>query len=125
MSEGRNKAEIMLGACKIGFRLWRNNRGMFLTLDGKRKVRAGLEADKSGDLIGLLQVTITPEMVGRTLAVFSSIEVKPDGWKAPKNQHERDQAEFVGKVKKMGGFACLTPDINILQKEVANFIKAK
>ena len=34
--------------------------------------------DKAVDLIGYRQVKITPEMVGRTVAVFTSVEVKTD-----------------------------------------------
>ena len=45
--------------------LFRNNRGLFMTLDGKRKVRAGLEVPGSSDLVGYRSVTVTPDMVVR------------------------------------------------------------
>lgn len=124
MGEAVNVGQILLDATRAGMRLCRNNRGMFLTLDGLRKVRAGLSWDKSGDLIGGVQVQITPEMVGTTLLVFASVEVKKTGWKKPTNKHEREQEEFAEKIRKLGGFACIAPGIEIIKKELDLFYKA-
>jgi hypothetical protein len=76
-------------AAKLGACLFRNNRGMFLTLDGKRKVRAGLEAYGSSDLIGW-----TKE--GKFLAV----EVKTKSGSISK-----EQENFIEIVNKNGGIA--------------------
>lgn len=46
-----------------------------MVLRKPRPLRAGL-TEGSHDCIGLTPVVITPEMVGSTLAVFTSIEVK-------------------------------------------------
>src|SRR5574344_16394 len=67
---------------------YRNNRGCAKTEDG-RFIRYGIpepkgrkepdDALKGGDMIGFDEVTITPDMVGKTVAVFTNIEVKGDG----------------------------------------------
>lgn len=75
-----------LEAAKLGCLLMRNNRGMFLTLDGKRKVRAGLQADGSSDLIGWTPLIITEEMIGKKIAVFTAFEIKTDSGVASKEQ---------------------------------------
>ena len=63
---------------------WRNNRGTAQTKHGQF-IRFGIpeprtpEKDsdmKGGDRIGFTPVLITPDMVGRTIAVFTSIEEK-------------------------------------------------
>ena len=66
---------------------YRNNRGCARTDDG-RFIRFGIpepkgrekpEDKKGGDRIGFDEVVITPDMVGKKIAVFTSIEVKGDG----------------------------------------------
>jgi hypothetical protein len=62
-------------ACSNGdTRLFRNNTGTLRDQHG-RPVSFGL-CKGSADLIGWKRVTVTPEMVGSTVAVFTSIEVK-------------------------------------------------
>lgn len=91
---------IRLAVSQVGARLFRNNRGLFKTLDGKRKVRAGLEADGSSDLIGWTPVEITEDMVGKTMAVFTAVEVKKNGGRVSK-----DQQNFIRAVQDFGGIA--------------------
>lgn len=89
-SESANQNHIRRVLHERGVRLFRNNRGALLDKRGK-PVRFGLandtvaegEALKSGDLIGWETRLVTPDMVGTHVAVFKSIEVKPDGWKPP------------------------------------------
>ena len=66
----RQKASALKG------RVFRNNRGLFFTLDKKRKVKAGLEVPGAADLIGWQPITITPGMVGKEIAVICTPEVK-------------------------------------------------
>lgn len=90
MSETGNQSRIVRELSDRGFRLFRNNRGVLLDKRGV-PVRYGLantsEAEgralKSGDLIGWFPRLVTPDMVGTVIAEFTSIEVKPDGWKPP------------------------------------------
>ena len=89
-----------------GARLFKNVRGTFLTLDGTRKVAAGLRADGASDLIGMIRVKVTPEMVGTTIAVFAAIECK-----TATGQVKPHQEKFVNFVRKMGGFAGIARNV--------------
>ena len=53
-----------------------------------------------GDLIGWNSVTITPEMIGRLLAVYSSIEVK-----TKTGRLREDQINWIDIVRSAGGIA--------------------
>lgn len=69
--------------CKI----FRNQVGSLPDPRTGRLVTFGL-ARGSADLIGWRTLTITPEMVGQRIAVFTSIEVKtPTGRLAPAQKH--------------------------------------
>ena len=65
--------KIMLAMSKKGYLIWRNQVGLFKTLDG-RTVNIGIKG--SSDLMAVKPTIITPEMVGQTLAVFVAVEVK-------------------------------------------------
>jgi hypothetical protein len=56
----------------------------------------------SADLIGWRAVTVTPEHVGQTLAVFLSIEVKTD-----KGKPSTEQLRWQKVVKQHGGIAMI------------------
>jgi len=88
MTESQIQAEILraLGS-RPDVRLFRNTcgtgwsgqhvsgAGNVVTIGNARFIRYGLTPG-SADLIGWQAVTVTPEMVGRKLAAFTSIEVK-------------------------------------------------
>jgi len=117
--------QIQLAASKCGARLWRNNVGVLVDLDG-RPVRFGLANEskasnvglKSSDLIGITPYVIMPEHVGRIFGVFTSIEVKGPGWKYSggractcykcKACRERAQMAWIDMVRSMGGLAGFT-----------------
>ena len=80
-------------------RLFRNQVGSLPDPRTGRLVTFGL-ARGSADLIGWRTVTITPDMVGQQLAVFTSIEVKtPTGRVSPQQQ------AWLGVVQGAGGMA--------------------
>lgn len=86
-------------ACNSGpVRLWRNNTGAMRDERGQL-VRFGL-CPGSSDLIGYRQVTITPEMVGQTLAVFTAVEVK-----SPTGRPTKEQSAFLQHITAAGGLA--------------------
>ena len=64
---------IMLSMSKKGYLIWRNQVGLFKTMDG-RTVNIGIKG--SSDLMAVKPTVITPDMVGHTLAVFVAVEVK-------------------------------------------------
>ena len=86
---------------------FRNNVGLFTTKDG-RKIRTGLRKGSS-DLIGWTPIKITKEMVGKTVAVFTAIEVKQNGKKPEKGG---EQEKFIENVNRVGGIAfwCSSPE---------------
>jgi hypothetical protein len=98
MSEHEIQQRILL-ACGSGTtRLWRNNVGTLPDRQG-RPVRFGL-CKGSSDLIGLRSITIGPEHVGQTLAVFAAVEVK-----SLKGPTTTEQRAFIATVAGMGGLA--------------------
>ena len=80
-------------------RLYRNNCGTLPDPRTGRPVQFGL-ARGSADLIGWRTVTITPDMVGQRLAVFTSIEVK-----TPTGRIRPEQHAWLNTVQQSGGIA--------------------
>lgn len=124
MSEAVIVANTRKKASQLGLRLFRNNRGQFYTMDKKRIVRAGLEANGSSDLIGIMPVVITPEMVGETFGLFLAVECKEPGWKGSAkisndmtllDDHEQEQANFITQIRKLGGIGFFLKDAEDLE----------
>lgn len=114
--ESKATQDIELTAPKLGVRLLRNNNGACYDAEG-RLIRYGLgntskrvsDQIKSSDFIGVTPVVITPEMVGKTIGVFTAIEAKPAGFKVrdkynPKSR-EWAQENFHAFVRENGGFS--------------------
>ena len=78
--------------------MFRNNTGTLKDANG-RPVQFGL-CKGSADLIGWRSVTITPEMVGQQIAVFTSIEVKSSSGRV-----KPEQQQWLLGVQKAGGIA--------------------
>jgi hypothetical protein len=99
-------------AAQQGAVLWRNNVGAALDARGV-PIRYGLANEsklmnaqwKSGDLIGIRPVKVTPEMVGTTIGRFISAEIKRQGWKYSGSVHERAQQNWIDLVVSLGGEA--------------------
>ena len=89
---------LAIGAPGTGATIWRNNTGALRDERG-RLVRYGL-CQGSADLIGFRRVTVTPEMVGQTVAEFVAIEVK-----AGSGRVTPEQANFLAVVGEAGGVA--------------------
>lgn len=90
---------ILIALCRIpGVRLFRNNIGLAKYPDGSR-VQYGL-CPGSADLIGWRSVTVTPDMVGRTVAVFVAVETK-----AARGRVTAGQNNFISRVREAGGIA--------------------
>lgn len=85
-------------------RLLRNNVGGLKDSTG-RFVAYGLGSQGGNvlrgpsDLIGWRTITITPDMVGQTLAVFAAVEVKDRAKATP------EQEQFIAQVQAAGGLA--------------------
>ena len=92
---------LILHASQIGLTLFCNNVGMYKDQRGN-VIRYGL-CKGSSDLIGWTPVTVTPDMVGKKIAVFTAIEVKLN--KNGKYKATDLQKAFISAVKSAGGFA--------------------
>jgi hypothetical protein len=98
MSEQHIQQHIRL-ACSIGpVRLFRNNTGTLKDQHG-RPVSFGL-CKGSADLIGWTTRTVTQDMVGTQVAVFTSIEVK-----TATGRLRPEQRQWLDAVQAAGGIA--------------------
>lgn len=116
MTEAKTQAEIRLEARKHRCRLFRNSKGVFYTKDLQRQIEAGLIAPGSSDLIGWTEVEITPDMVGKSVAVFTALEVKKRLAKKFEHCGTEDQRNFIEQVRKAGGIGEFCDDANNLKK---------
>ena len=81
----QQQIRLALGT-RSDLRLFRNQVGQLPDPRTGRPVQFGL-ARGSADLIGWRTITITPEMVGQRLAVFTSIEIKTERGRVRPEQH--------------------------------------
>lgn len=121
MTESLLLKQIQVAASSLGARLFRNNVGLGwvgevirpakpvtvsvtpgdILIRRARPLHAGL-CEGSGDLIGFKSIQITPEMVGRTVAVFASVEVKTHHTRTTK-----EQFAFQNAVREAGGIGII------------------
>jgi len=100
MNESTTQREIRakLGTLKLPF--FRYQVGTFLAPDGTM-VKIGVKG--VSDLIGITPYTITPEDVGRTVGIFTALEVKkPKGGRA-----SDEQKSFLRTVNRLGGIGAV------------------
>lgn len=112
--ENTVQQDIQIEAKHFNCTLMRNNSGSLKDENG-RPVRFGLgniskehnKRMKSSDLIGITKIVITPDMVGKTVGVFTAIECKEEKWNENKKLDEREIAQnnFINWVRAQGGFA--------------------
>jgi hypothetical protein len=89
---------IML-ATPSNARLFRNQVGTYQLADG-RTVSSGMGKSTS-DLVGFVSIIVTPEMVGKPVAVFTVCEVKRPGFR--RDERARNQQRFIDIVLSLGG----------------------
>jgi hypothetical protein len=94
----QQRIRLALGT-RSDLRLFRNNTGTLPDPRTGRPVQFGL-ARGSADLIGWRTITITPEMVGQRVAIFTSIEVKTTSGRTTPAQQA-----WLGTVRGAGGIA--------------------
>jgi hypothetical protein len=111
-SEQQIQQHIRLTCSTGSTRLFRNNTGTLRDQHG-RPVSFGL-ARGSADLIGWRTVTITPDMVGQQVAVFTSIEVK-----TPTGRVKPEQQQWLDAVQAAGGIAGVARSVEDAQALLA------
>ena len=112
VSEQQIQQEIRIACSNGETRLFRNNTGTLRDQNG-RPVSFGL-CRGSADLIGWKRVTVTPEMVGSTIAVFTSIEVK-----TPTGRLRPEQQQWLDAVQAAGGIAGVARSVEDAQQIMA------
>jgi len=116
-SESEIQQLIQLEAPKHKCTLMRNNSGALKDANG-RLVRYGLGQTsdrvnyKSSDLIGWTEIVITPDMIGKSVAVFTAFEVKKEGHKFKNDQREQGQMNFINWVTMRGGIAAMVKSVD-------------
>ena len=98
--------------------LFRNNVGTATTSTGS-VLKFGL-CQGSSDLIGWTTITITPEMVGRRIAVFTAIEVKSATGRASDKQKK-----FINRIHDCGGIAGVARSLDDAESIVNRYINEK
>jgi hypothetical protein len=98
VSEQQIQQHIRIACSNGDTRLFRNNTGTLKDANG-RPVQFGL-CKGSADLIGWTTRTITPDMVGQQVAVFTSIEVK-----SATGRLRPEQRQWLEAVQAAGGIA--------------------
>lgn len=98
-TEAAIQAEVQLYMSSIGAPVFRNNNGAYKTESG-RFIRYGVGGTGGSDLIGITPITITPEMVGRTIGVFTALEVK-----TKTGRPTEAQTLFIKAIRRAGGIA--------------------
>lgn len=114
-SETAVQNHIRFQEAEKGRLLFRNNvgaafdeRGNFFRYGLANETKAQNEALKSADLIGIRPTIITPDLIGKTIGQFMSIEVKKPGWKFRGTKREKAQMAWATLIKKHGGHATIT-----------------
>lgn len=104
---------IRLALSRGPVRLWRNNTGALRDQRGQL-VTYGL-CKGSADLIGYRSITVTPEMVGATIAQFVALEVK-----AVAGRTTPEQEAFIRLVAEAGGVGAVVRSIDDATKQLGN-----
>lgn len=110
-SESSIQRRVQMALASQGSLVWRNESsgcymgkvihkaGDQVTLSGARFLPAGL-CKGSSDLICCTPTVITQDMVGKTIGVFTAVEVK-----TPKGRPTKEQERFLLAVNRAGGIA--------------------
>lgn len=118
MNEAAVQSHTRLALARSGALVWRNNTGACEDKSG-RIIRYGLANDsqqlnariKSSDLIGITPVTITQDMVGKTVGIFTAVECKHSGWHlTPGDARGQAQERFLALVRSVGGIGAFVND---------------
>jgi len=108
-SEQQIQQQIRLQCSRGHVRLHRNNPVTLRDQHG-RPVSFGL-AKGSSDLIGWKTVTVTEDMIGQQVAVFTSIEVK-----SPTGRLRPEQQQWIDAVQAAGGIAGVARSVEDAQQ---------
>ena len=120
MNEKEVEKKLILYSSQMGSILFKNNVGMaFKEINGKKyPIHFGL-CEGSSDLIGWTPIVITPDMVGKKVALFTAVEVKLN--KNGKYRATEKQKNFIKAVIDAGGLATIADSYDDFDKMLDNF----
>ena len=116
--ESNLERQVLLALSRDGTRLFRNTVAVgwvgqhvgsddgVTYLRNARRNSFGL-VKGSGDLIGFRSVVVTPDMVGRRVAVFTSLELK-----APRGATRPEQIQWDKAVREAGGLSGIVRSVD-------------
>ena len=111
---------------RVGATLFKNNVGSAKKVDKKTGkeywINFGL-CEGSSDLIGITPVKITRDMVGKTVGVFTAIEVKKNLNKSYDKHRMITQQQFINFINKNGGFAFKSDNPEYAKKKLNELIE--
>jgi hypothetical protein len=113
-SEANLLKQIILSVQIFGGRLFRNQVGRYKV--GDRWISSGLCVGSS-DLIGWTPIKIHAGMVGRTIAVFTAVEVK-----GPRGRLRPEQVAFIACAKVNGALVCCAQSVEDVEKTRTAFL---
>lgn len=129
MDEAEVQQQVQVMASYLGGKLWRNNCGGFEDRTGRTVYfglgnisKASSKQFKSSDLIGFTPVKITPDMVGKTLPVFTAIECKRPDWKPTNSLREAGQKKFIDVINNNNGIASFVNSIESFTQIIKSYI---
>jgi hypothetical protein len=97
VKEANLMRRVMLALSRAGVTTWRNNCGVARYPDGA-VVKYGIASPGGSDLIGLRSIEVTPDMVGKRVAIFVAVEIK-----TPTGKLSLAQRHFLDFVREAGG----------------------
>lgn len=127
MTEANLMRSIQLTLGKItNLRIFRNNVGTGwvgksirnknnVIVENARPLHAGL-CEGSSDLIGWTTLTVTPEMVGKKIAIFTALEIKNE-----KGYPTKNQLNFINVVNNMGGIGAIVRNENEAKQAIKTY----
>jgi len=116
VSETTIMRKCLLTLTKFG-RYFRNNSGVLQDKNGTY-VHYGL-CTGSSDIIGCTPIVVTNKMVGKTVGVFTAIEVKSD-----KGKPTKEQSSFIEMVKNNGGISGIARSDKESLQIIQNYVES-
>ena len=129
-NEATVQAEVEVVISEAGGVVWRNNVGVLPGANGQ-PVRYGLANEsskqnkitKSSDLIGIIPIVVTADMVGKKLGVFIAVETKKSSWKfSEKDKRAVAQLNYINFINQSGGVGCFASDSELLKQFLKGLI---
>jgi len=110
---------VRLKASELGAILWRNNCGAYKSESG-HYIKYGVASPGGSDLLGMIPMVVTQDMVGKMIAIFTAFEIKKEGGRITP-----EQQLFINIVEKNGGIAAIIRSAEDVEGVICNAIRKK